>query len=224
MIVSTRRSTPIREKVRDQLRASILEFKLHPGQHLVERELIETFDVSRTTIREAIRELASEGLVTVVADRGAFVSSLSPHDATDLFSARVALGRVLIQLFAERATALDIEDLVAAVESFAETAMLAPEDRIGMLAAYDNYVTILQRGAGAPTITALMDGVMGRLRFLRVASMDITGHDLTVRDLRGLSQALQLRDEKTAISFYIRQMKRTTANALRNLASEQSNS
>jgi len=210
--------------VRDELRASILEFRLHPGQHLVERELIETFDVSRTTIREAIRELASEGLVTVVADRGAFVSSLSPHDATDLFSARVALGRVLIQLFAERATAQDVEDLVAAVENFAETAGVAAEDRIGMLAAYDRYVTVLQRGAGAPTITALMDGVMGRLRFLRVASMDVTGHDLTVKDLQGLSQALEARDSKKAISFYVHQMKRTTANALRNLASEQTNS
>jgi DNA-binding GntR family transcriptional regulator len=217
-----KKSKPLREQVRDELRKSILNFKLHPGQHLVERELTEAFEVSRTTIREAIRELASEGLVEVVVDRGAFVCSLSTQDAKDLFSARVALGKVLISLFAERATDKDVEDLISAVDSFAQAAYSSPDDRIKMMATYDRYVTALQRGAGAPTISVLMDGVMGRLRFLRVASMDLKSHDLIIKDLKGLSQALKARDASKAIIYYTRQMKRAQANALRSLHSEQS--
>jgi DNA-binding GntR family transcriptional regulator len=220
MTSPTTKSTLLRERVRDELRESILSFDLHPGQHLVERELIEAYDVSRTTIREALRELASEGLVDVVADKGAFVCSLSTQDAEDLFTARIALGKVIITLFAERASDQDISDLVAAVENFAQTALSTPDDRMTMLAAYDRYVAVLQRGAGAPTVKTLMDGVMGRLRFLRLASMDVKGHDSAVRDLRGLSQALTTRDRSSAITFYVRQMKRAKANAVRSLATE----
>jgi len=220
MTSPTTKSTLLRERVRDELRESILSFELHPGQHLVERELIEAYDVSRTTIREALRELASEGLVDVVADKGAFVCSLSTQDAEDLFTARIALGKVIITLFAERASDQDISDLVAAVENFAQTAFSTPDDRMTMLAAYDRYVAVLQRGAGAPTVKTLMDGVMGRLRFLRLASMDVKGHDSAVRDLRGLSQALTTRDRSSAITFYVRQMKRAKANAVRSLATE----
>lgn len=220
MTPSTKRALPLREKIRDELRESILSFKLHPGQHLVERELIEAYGVSRTTIREAIRELASEGLVDVITDRGAFVCSLSSTDARDLFTARIALGKVILELFSERASDKDIEDLLIAVEGFAQTANSSPDDRMKMLGAYDSYITVLQRGAGAPTVAALMDSVMGRLRFLRVASMDVKGHDLTVADLQGLSQSLKERDAVKAISFYTHQMNRTQTNALRSLDSE----
>ena len=131
------------------------------------------------------------------------------------------MGKVIIELFSERASDEDIEDLLSAVDGFAQTAYSSPEDRMKMLGAYDSYVTALQRGAGAPTVSTLMDGVMGRLRFLRVASMDVKGHDLTVNDLQGLSQALKERDASKAISFYTRQMKRTQSNALRSLNIEQ---
>ena len=57
-------AAPLREQVIAALRQAILDFNLKPGQRLVERELIEQLGVSRTTVREALRELTSEGLVT----------------------------------------------------------------------------------------------------------------------------------------------------------------
>ena len=54
-------AAPLREQVVDVLREAILDFRLKPGQRLIERELIEQIGVSRTTIREVLRQLAAEG-------------------------------------------------------------------------------------------------------------------------------------------------------------------
>lgn len=90
-------AAPLREQVIEALRAAILEFGLTPGQRLVERELIEQLGVSRTTVREALRELTSEGLVTVVPQCGAIVSSPSPSEAEELYEARVALESLVVR-------------------------------------------------------------------------------------------------------------------------------
>ena len=66
-------AAPLREQVVDVLRQAILDFRLKPGQRLIERELIEQTGVSRTTIREVLRQLAAEGLVTTIPQKGAIV-------------------------------------------------------------------------------------------------------------------------------------------------------
>src|ERR687891_466384 len=70
-------AAPLREQVLDLLRREIVEMRLRPGQRLVERELIQRIGVSRTTIREALRELAAEGLVTTIPQKGAIVAGPS---------------------------------------------------------------------------------------------------------------------------------------------------
>jgi len=79
-------AAPLRTQVSDILRREIVEMRLHPGQRLVERELIERIGVSRTTIREALRELASEGLVTTIPQKGAIVAIPSPKEAASATS------------------------------------------------------------------------------------------------------------------------------------------
>src|SRR5262245_10208805 len=84
-------AAPLREKVVVALRQAIMDFQLKPGQRLVEREIIERLGVSRTTVREALRELASEGLVTVVPQKGAVVSTPTLDAAEDLYEVRASL-------------------------------------------------------------------------------------------------------------------------------------
>src|SRR5437763_17205254 len=62
-------AAPLREQVLHVLRREIVELRLPPGQRLIERELVERLRVSRTTIREALLQLAAEGLVTTVPRR-----------------------------------------------------------------------------------------------------------------------------------------------------------
>src|ERR1700742_4886022 len=71
-------AAPIRDQVLDVVRQGILDFQLKPGQRLIERELIEQLGVSRATVREVLSRLVAEGLVTIIPQRGAIVSVLTP--------------------------------------------------------------------------------------------------------------------------------------------------
>jgi DNA-binding GntR family transcriptional regulator len=84
-------AAPLREQVLDLLRREIVEMRLRPGQRLVERELIQRIGVSRTTIREALRELAAEGLVTTIPQKGAIVAVPSWRGAEEVYEVRALL-------------------------------------------------------------------------------------------------------------------------------------
>ncbi|WP_285245638.1 GntR family transcriptional regulator [Pseudarthrobacter sp. fls2-241-R2A-127] len=99
---------PLRETVRDTLRTRIFEGHYAPGTRLVERDLAAEFSVSRLPVREALRMLRQEGLISDRGARGAEVSSLSPKDVEDLFDVRQSLEVLACRLAARRATAEDL--------------------------------------------------------------------------------------------------------------------
>ena len=76
------------DQVAQQLRTMIADGRLPQGERLPEVPLAEAFGVSRNTLRDGIRVLASEGLVTHVLNRGAVVRSLSPEDVSDIYGLR----------------------------------------------------------------------------------------------------------------------------------------
>jgi DNA-binding GntR family transcriptional regulator len=84
------------------LRERILGGDLPPGRRLIERELVETYDVARHTLRAALRRLEAEGLVRVEPNRGARVADLSHDDLVALFALRLALEREAAYLALER--------------------------------------------------------------------------------------------------------------------------
>jgi DNA-binding GntR family transcriptional regulator len=84
------------------LRERILDGELAPGRRLVERELVEAYDVARHTLRAALRQLHAEGLVRVEPNRGARVAQLSAGDLGELFALRLALEREAVHLALER--------------------------------------------------------------------------------------------------------------------------
>ncbi|MDE8588874.1 MULTISPECIES: GntR family transcriptional regulator [unclassified Arthrobacter] len=102
---------PLRETVRDTLRTRIFEGHYAPGTRLVERDLAAEFSVSRLPVREALRMLRQEGLISDRGARGAEVSSLSPKDVEDLFDVRQSLEVLACRLAAKRATRDDLSYL-----------------------------------------------------------------------------------------------------------------
>lgn len=97
-------AAPLRHQVISNLRTAIIEGEFLPGQHLVERDLCEKVGVSRTLIREALRQLEAEGLVTVVAHKGPLVRSIGREEAGQLYEVRAVLEGLLARIVAERAT------------------------------------------------------------------------------------------------------------------------
>lgn len=112
------------EVVATELRRKILECELAPGTHLAENRLADQLGVSRNPVREAIRILATEGLIEISPRRGAFVARLSPEDAENLFDVRLVLEPLGAKLAARRGPTVGIAPLRECLDS----ARLAMED------------------------------------------------------------------------------------------------
>src|SRR5271156_6163978 len=113
-------SAPLRRQVLDEIRQSIIAGRLEPGSRLVERKLIAMMGVSRTVIREALRQLESEGLVSVVPNKGPIVRELTLGEARDLYSIRAVLEGLAVRLFVESAKDRDIQRLEQELQTTAE--------------------------------------------------------------------------------------------------------
>jgi DNA-binding GntR family transcriptional regulator len=88
--VALARTTTV-DTLADALRERIMGGELEPGARLIERDVVERYDVGRGTVRAALRRLEHEGLVTVETHRGAFVRQLDKQGLRDLFELRTAL-------------------------------------------------------------------------------------------------------------------------------------
>lgn len=103
-------------QVAEHLGSRIIEGGHAPGSRLREIELAESFDVSRATIREALRLLEQRGLVRILPQRGAHVTQLSAKELDDLFEVRASLLATGSRLVAERCAAADAATLRAMLE------------------------------------------------------------------------------------------------------------
>ncbi|HTN55482.1 MAG TPA: GntR family transcriptional regulator [Microbacterium sp.] len=210
-------AAPLREQVIAALRQAILDFQLKPGQRLVERELIEQLGVSRTTIREALRELTSEGLVTVVPQRGAMVTAPSLDDAVDLYEVRASLESLVVQRFVERATDDEVTRLNDTVEDLAVLASETDDIR-AILAAKDRFYAVLIAGAGSSALQQLLEGIQARVQVLRATSLSEAGRTPeVVRELRAVVEAITARDAERASRLCAEHVRAAAATALSSL-------
>jgi len=99
--------------IRDRLRDAIVDRRLGPGVKLVESEVGELFDASRTIARSALQMLSFEGLVRIERNRGAFVASPTPKEARQLFTARRLIEPGIVEAACARITPKDVERLKA---------------------------------------------------------------------------------------------------------------
>ena len=215
-------AAPLREQVIAALRTAILDFQLRPGQRLVERELIEQLGVSRTTIREALRELTSEGLVTVVPQRGAIVAAPSLAEAEDLYEIRAVLESLLVERFVERATDEQIGRMVQSVEEFARITEGTTDIRV-TLDAKDGFYEALIEGAASPVLTNIIESLQARVRLLRATSMGEPGRSTEVTaELRLVAEAAERRDAAGASLACAQHVRNAAKTALKHLRASES--
>lgn len=213
-------AAPLREQVIAALREAILDFQLKPGQRLVERELIEMLGVSRTTVREALRELTSEGLVTVVPQKGAIVTAPSLDDAMDLYEVRAALESLVVKRFVERATDEQVERLAATIDNLAELSEDSTDIR-ELLAAKDKFYAVLIEGANSSAMQQLLEGIQARVQVLRATSLSEAGRiGEVVVELRAVVDAIARRDSRRAQKLCAAHIEAAARTALAHLHAE----
>lgn len=119
------------DQVYERLRSAIIKGVFEPGQRLVERDLTTQLDVSRTPIREALKQLEQDGLVVCYPHRGSFVRQPTFDEARQAYELRRALEGLAAELAATRATDEEIDALHEAVEK--GTAALKTGNRLALL-------------------------------------------------------------------------------------------
>jgi len=107
-----------KEDVLHHLRHAILTQELQPGADLDEARLSEVWHLSRTPLREVLRQLAGEGFVEIRANRGARVAEMSHKTLRDFFLAAPMIYGAILRLAAQNATARQIADLKTAQTAF----------------------------------------------------------------------------------------------------------
>ena len=108
----------------DSIRDAILTGKLKPGERILESRVAAELGISRAPVREAIRQLASEGLLVCFPHRGTFVAGFSAEDAKEVYSLRAVLEGLAASLVAQdpdKTTLAALEACVGTMQKRAET-------------------------------------------------------------------------------------------------------
>ena len=161
---SGRGAPPLRDQVAAELRSRIADGRVAPGERLYEKAIAEELGVSRIPVREAIRMLQSEGLVSVQPRRGVLVRRLNRQAVQDLFDIREALEVLAARLAAERADQAALRQL----GELAEVGRRALDDGDDQAIAASNtaFHDSIYRLAGNALIPEVLDPLMGRLHWL----------------------------------------------------------
>lgn len=101
----------LRTRIIAHLRRAIEAGILEPGMRLVEKDLCEQLEVSRTSLREALRELQADGILTYVSNRGLTVATVTRREADNIYRIRQVLEPLLVEQFIENASRDDIQAL-----------------------------------------------------------------------------------------------------------------
>lgn len=183
----------LHDQLVDRLRVLIIEGKLEPGSKVNEQSLCERFAVSRTPLREALRSLASEGLVVLTPRRGASIAEVTRQDLEEAFPIVGALEALAGELACQNIT----ETELARARRLQE--QLVAQHRHGDLQGYSatnaEIHRLILKAAGNPTLARMLKSLDGRVRRARyLVNMSGARWAAAVAEHGEILEALEARD------------------------------
>lgn len=195
--VQTREYSPIREEVFTMLRQAILTGKLQPGDRLVERELAEQLGVSRTPVREALRKLELENLVTHIPRKGVVVSEISKKDVIEIFDIRASLEGLASSLAAEKATKEDLQGLCELLEQMDAAENERDNEELSEL--HDHFHKQLFAIADSPRLIQMINSLSDYISRFTKAGYSIPGRrSAAQQEHKDLLECLEAKDPERA--------------------------
>jgi DNA-binding GntR family transcriptional regulator len=219
-------SAPLRLQVLDSLRQAIISGRLAPGRRLTERELIEMTGVSRTVVREVLRQLESEGLIANIPNKGPVVRELTLDEARDLYAIRSALEGLAARLFVENADDAKVRQLAQALDVVANA--YDGGDAQQVLETKNRLYDALFEGAGNRTLSEMLATLHARI--WRWRAMGLTHPDRSsersresIRNLKAMLAAIRKRDPDAAERITREEAIKAAAEVMRLLARPREN-
>jgi DNA-binding GntR family transcriptional regulator len=200
----------LRQQVLGRLREAIVSGHLPPGARLIERTLTEEMGVSRTVLREALRQLEAEHLVKVIPNKGPVVRALSSNEAEDLYRIRAVLHGLATRIFVENAN----EQHLAQLDNALECVINAYENKDSeqILDAKTSFYDALYNGTLSESLSVMLGALQARVARWRAIGL---GHPHrsserskeSVCNLKALVDAAKRRDPDAAERFMIEEDK-----------------
>ena len=192
-VIEQPNSQNLHEAIFQKLRLLLVEGKIAPGSKLNERELAESLNVSRTPIREAIRRLAADGLVELIANRGAIAVQLSITDVIHTFNVIADL-----EGFSGELAANNISDTALSELEALQYDMMASYARRDLSSYYKLNLRIhhlINQAANNPVLAKLFSQVNAQIEALRFRSnQDGVKWEKAVEEHQEMLDALKARD------------------------------
>jgi DNA-binding GntR family transcriptional regulator len=187
----------LREKILETIRDAITSGALKPGEKVAEPELAERFGISRTPIREAFRQLESEGYLTVIPRKGAVVVSFSAKEVEEFYAIKSILEGYAAHQACRHLTEKEIDKLVAINEKLRQ---LAEEDDIKhFFKVHNDFHELFRKAADNAKLEEMIDGLLHKFQRLRYASLSKPGRmKISVQEHVKIIEAFRDRDAELA--------------------------
>lgn len=187
----------VRRQVEDQMRLAITQGLFAPGDHLSDRALQKRFQVSRTVVREAMRQLEAEDLIETIPHRGSFVRRLSAAEAREVYNVRSVLEAFAVKGFSRHASDQQVQQLQDTFDDLKHSRNRSNSAELANIK--QRFYTILLDGCGNLYVHRMMNQILNHNSHLRGTTMsDPTRLPHMIKELQALMDAIQLRDEEAA--------------------------
>ncbi|MBL1375819.1 GntR family transcriptional regulator [Zobellella denitrificans] len=191
------RRRSLHEEVADCVRTMIIEGELKEGERINEPALCKQLDISRTPLREALKVLNSEGMVTIEPNRGARVSTITPEEIREHFEVICSLERRAAELAAQRATEAELTRLGQLQDKLEQYHQ--EQDKHQYFEINQHIHRLIIELAGNETLTQLHHQLMNRVSRGRYLAIGFHHRwEESVTEHRALLEALQARDGERA--------------------------
>lgn len=209
----------VRDSAVRMLRNAIIKGEIKAGTRLIERELCEALGVSRGSVREVIRQLEAERLITVEPRKGPIVASLSPKQISDIYDIRMMLEAHVAQCFTRVATDPQIEALREIYEKLRRA--IHAHDRANILALIQDFNIYMTEVVDNEAIRDTLGFLNARIASVRATAVEEPGRiDTFKSELDDIFNAIVARKPKLAMKAMEAYVRAARDSALRVASSD----
>lgn len=196
----------IRDMVYETLRQAIFEGQLKHGDRLVEKELGERLQVSRTPVREALRKLEVEGLVNRLPRKGLVVRGITADDIIEIYAIREALETTAIAFIIENITTGEKEKLLDLVERMEQLIELNDDQELLRLSKIFN--DVMNNSSRMPRLISLINAQQEYVsRFRRMTMSNKSRKHEALQEHKEILMAVDQMDVQNAKELVIKHLK-----------------
>jgi DNA-binding GntR family transcriptional regulator len=187
----------LREKILETIRDAISSGALKPGERVAEPDLAERFGISRTPIREAFRQLESEGYLTVIPRKGAVVISFSSKEVDEFYAIKSILEGYAAHRACKNLTEKEIDKLSSINEKLRQ---LAEEGDIKhFFKIHNDFHELFRKAADNQKLDEMISGLVEKFQRLRYASLSKPGRmKISVLEHAKIIEAFRTRNAELA--------------------------